>query len=263
MPASMSWAVRISADGTLAQEIARAARQGAGRREHIEMLWQLQFVDRKVRAAVEGMFGIEPDIGLVNAVRKRCQGLSAKDIKASLGRAHFIPDFPQVSGPITKAQFRPRDPRPILSGQLPSPPGFLITICSRPVLSKRHSRWSASIRGRPSGPLSVRTAESCSAKRHSIRLSAAGGRAMQTVLGGTNPPACNGWDFWNFREQGEPVPIDVLRKQCIKARNELGQVAQAAEHATLTSNGHSDNIERRERGLYWQNGNKAAPPRTF
>jgi modification methylase len=32
-------------------------------------------------------------------------------------------------------------------------------------------------------------------------------------------PSCNGWTYWHFRRDGEPVPIDVLRQQL---RAELG-----------------------------------------
>jgi modification methylase len=32
-------------------------------------------------------------------------------------------------------------------------------------------------------------------------------------------PSCNGWAYWHFRRDGEPVPIDVLRAQL---RAEMG-----------------------------------------
>ncbi len=33
-------------------------------------------------------------------------------------------------------------------------------------------------------------------------------------------PSCNGWTYWHFRRDGQPIPIDVLRQQL---RAELGE----------------------------------------
>ena len=61
----------------------------------IEALWQAQFVDRQIQAALQDAFGEELDASIVKAVRQRTQ-LPLRDVKAGLSRARLRFDFPGV-----------------------------------------------------------------------------------------------------------------------------------------------------------------------
>jgi hypothetical protein len=65
----------------------------------LNTLWKAEFVDRKVKGAVEGLFKNE-DPGLIRLLRKKTTGLGPSEIRASLKRAAPIRiDFPAV--PVT------------------------------------------------------------------------------------------------------------------------------------------------------------------
>jgi modification methylase len=57
--------------------------------------------------------------------------------------------------------------------------------------------------------------------RHSARVRADGSLVAAQTTGSIHKvgaelqgaPSCNGWTYWHFRRDGQPVPIDVLRQQ--------------------------------------------------
>jgi hypothetical protein len=52
----------------------------------IDVLWKTKFVDRQIRAALDAVFGPEPDQALIRLLSRRIPTLSQGDIKAGLGR---------------------------------------------------------------------------------------------------------------------------------------------------------------------------------
>jgi hypothetical protein len=207
--------VRISGEGTLAQETLALLAKEQWDGKCIELLWQAQFVDRKVRVAVEGMFGIEPDSGLVNAIRKRCPGLSPKDIRASMGRAQFTLEFPPVSPP-PKGRTTKVDPPP-------PPPIPHAVVSPLDLINAGVAKAPLALERKYKGTVLKATLSAEGRILHANEafdsFSAAGSRAMQTVLGSAKPPAINGWDFWRYQtEDGRSVPVEELREQYRKLR---------------------------------------------
>ncbi len=60
----------------------------------IDELWKAHFIDRQIRATLEGLFGPEPDPSLVRLIRSRIPALSPAEIRAGLGRLRATFDFP-------------------------------------------------------------------------------------------------------------------------------------------------------------------------
>jgi len=73
----------------------------------IDELWKAHFIDRQIRAALEGMFGTEPDPSLVRLIRSRIPALTPTEVRAGLGRLRATFDFPGVP-----AVARPSEPTP-------------------------------------------------------------------------------------------------------------------------------------------------------
>ena len=211
-------AVRISAEGPLAQETLAllAKEQWDGKR--IESLWQAQFVDRKVKKALDEIFRPDPDIALVNIIRKRCSGVSPKDVRESLGRAHFAIDFPPLSESTTKDPTPPKKAPTDKKRSSPKASGISHHDLLKSGLVKAPLALERTYKGQTLRATLSADGRIVHGKEVFDSLSAAGGRAMQSVLGGPTPPACNGWDFWNFRDQsGKLAPIGTLRQRCLKA----------------------------------------------
>lgn len=90
----------------------------------LNTLWKAEFVDRKVKGAVEGLFKNE-DPGLIRLLRKKTTGLGPSEIRASLKRAVPIRiDFPLVPVsvtasliPISETRKPIREPIPPLTGR--------------------------------------------------------------------------------------------------------------------------------------------------
>lgn len=211
--------VRISAEDPLAEETLALLAKEQWDPKRIEALWQLQFVDRKVRIAIEEMFATEPDNGLVNAVRKRCPKLAPKDIRASLSRARVSLDYPQVSvasggAKISTKRVKVGKRKPFTETSGISQQDLIASGVIKAPLALERTYKGQTLRATLSmdGRILVGSQAFDS-------FSAAGGRAMQIVLGCPKPPACPGWDFWRYRDQhGKLVPVDALRQQFLKSR---------------------------------------------
>lgn len=213
--------VRISDPGTFAEETLALLSKDQLQGNLIEALWKLQFVDRKVQAAVEGLFGAEPDGGLLNLIRKRCAGLTAKDIKASLGRMRAKFDLPPVVLPPTEpGPVAPPKPKKATGKK---PPTETSGISQHDLIAAKVIKPPLAVERTYKGQVLKATITPDGRVVHGSEsfdsLSAAGGSAMRAVLGGPKPPACNGWDFWRYRdEQGQLVPVDALRRAFLEAR---------------------------------------------
>ena len=64
------------------------------------------FVDRQVKAAVDGLFAPETPSDFLRLLRKRVPGLSPAEIRASLGRARVNVDYPVVQTPLRRLRRR-------------------------------------------------------------------------------------------------------------------------------------------------------------
>lgn len=92
--------VRVSEDLTTACDTLSLLSKDKIREKEIDVLWNAHFVDRQVRSVVEQLFCTdpEPDASIVRLITRRIGNLSAKDVKASLRRAHIRFDFPVDPG---------------------------------------------------------------------------------------------------------------------------------------------------------------------
>lgn len=212
-------AVRITAADPLVEETLALLAKEQWDPKRIEALWQLQFVDRRVKAAIEKMFGTEPDNRLVNAVRKQCPGLPLKDIRASLSRVRIALDFPQVSEAPPKAK------KPVKPPQAPrkKPPTETSGITQQDLIAAGVMKPPLALERTYKHHVLKATLNADGRVVHAGEvfdsLSAAGGRARQVVAGSAHPLATNGWTFWCYRDQGgKLVPVDTLRQEYLKAR---------------------------------------------
>ena len=72
----------------------------------IDTLWKVQFVDRRIRSAVDRLFAQE-DPRLLNLIRKEVSELSPADIRESLRRARVRIDFGSADCCANIGQFQP------------------------------------------------------------------------------------------------------------------------------------------------------------
>ncbi len=196
----------------------------------IEVLWRADFVDRQVRAAVEGLFVSDAPTDFVRLLRKRVPALSAADVRASLARARLTLDYPALVNPraggaaaaapvVGPAHPAADEAAADQGGGGEKTPWRHVTL--------RDLIASGAIRP----PLDVETAY----KGHHLTarveadgtvtwngtaydsLSMAGAMARKSIVGklsGRDFPPTNGWTFWRFRDaDGALAVIDVLRQR--------------------------------------------------
>ena len=197
----------------------------------LDELWRAEFIDRRVRQAMENLFA-EEDGGLIRVICKRAESLSASEVRASLKRAKIRMDFP-VSVSVPKAGTQALPPpgeekhsvsptrseagkkawktMVILSGaSLPAliQAGFIRTPLEM-VRDYKGTHFAATVR-EDGGVIFAGAAYDS--------LSTAAGMARKSVSG-TSPdrpyPATNGWTFWQYRDEktGELRMMYELRKQ--------------------------------------------------
>jgi hypothetical protein len=192
----------------------------------IDVLWRADFVDRQVRAALEGLFGSEPPKDFVRLVRKRIPSLGTADIRASLARALVTVDYP-IPLPSAAAAQAPRRSQPsepeanaIASAQTGAKTPWrhvtMLDLISHGLITPpfdietryKGQLLSAVIEGDGSVTWSGDRYES---------LSLAGGMARKSIVGsppGRDYPPTNGWTFWRYRhEDGKLRPVDELRRE--------------------------------------------------
>ena len=204
--------IRITDEGSLAEETLGLLSKEQMSENRIKVLWKVQFVDRKVKAAVEDLFGPEIDSSLVRLVKKRIQNLPTRDIKSSLCRARVNLDFPMgVDLPLS----RPEE-------DLGEKPAARFSPTSRKLhldLKKAGLiRLPLKLERTYRGNLLTATIETDGsivfAGEQYDSLSAAAGKAKQSILGSARPPATNGWKFWQFRDtDGKLQKVEVLRRK--------------------------------------------------
>lgn len=193
----------------------------------LERLWKSQFVDRRVQATLERLFGpeIEP---LVRLVRKHAGELTTAEVRESLQRAQVQVHFPvmalqppavaqasvtsisqttspddegEPSPPSTGHEVRLKD---LVDAGILEPPFRLVKLYKGVLLE-------AVVRADGLVDFDGQAYES---------LSTAAGMARRSVVGappGRPYPATNGWKFWRCQDAtGESCQVDRLRQQYLE-----------------------------------------------
>jgi len=206
--------VSVTDAGSAAEETLRLLARDAVPGPAIGEAWRRYFIDRRVLRAMRELLDGSVDASIVRLVRKRAQGLTPAEVRASLGRARVTVEFPPVHpvvphGP--KARHRTKAPR----RQGVTVRNLIEAGLVRPPLDLLCTYKGKEVRARIEPDGSVRfgsdTVDS---------LSTAAGMARVSVAGkfpGRRYPQTNGWDFWHFRDEtGKLRPIDHLRQQLLK-----------------------------------------------
>ena len=193
----------------------------------LESLWKSQFIDRRVRVALEDLFSNE-DPALLKLIRKKTPELAPAEIRESLRRATIGVHYPEVSLP-------------------PAPPD--IVTASEPLASLPEGEVKSPVRsgaeltdliagGLIVPPLQVEKRYKGASLEATIvqsgqvvwggtsydSLSYAAGMARKSVIGAAEGraacPPTNGWVFWQYRdpETGRLCYIDELRQQYLEQR---------------------------------------------
>lgn len=193
------WSVRVSEAGTAAEMLRLLARTAMGEPD-LERLWRRHFIDSRVRGALEDLFDGGGDASLVKFVRKRVQGVSAAEIRASLAQVQVSFDFPP-----------PGDPPP------PPPPGrvTVLDLVQVELLKPQQELFSAykgrDLRARiePDGRLRFgdRTVDSPSMAA-SLAIASVRGKVRGKY------PAAAGWTFWKTTgPDGKQRSLDDVRRE--------------------------------------------------
>ncbi|MCI0633581.1 MAG: type I restriction enzyme HsdR N-terminal domain-containing protein [Actinobacteria bacterium] len=191
----------------------------------LEALWQEDFVDRQVEAALNGLFQPEPDAALVRLLRRRLPSeISPRDIRFALGRIRRTGTALQSSTRVGSSE-TPSAPaeRPagrafgegtpwsgitlgdVLSAGLIRPPTELF---------RRYKGNELRARIEADGRVSFGDQVYGS-------LSVAGMIARRTIIGQDRRAQTNGWTFWRFRgSDGTLHLMDELRQQLWSTRQE-------------------------------------------
>lgn len=185
----------------------------------LEHLWQAHYADQEVKAILADLFGSGvPDPSLVNLVKKKGRGLSAKDVRASLARVRVEMNFPpEVSGPKSVPSPPARKGSTRRAGRKP-PEQFAVTlsdliaaglIVPPLALSRKYKGQEFSAQVEADGRVRFR------GKLYDAP-SAAAGEARKSVIGapaGQKLPPTNGWSFWRFRDaSGKTRELKDLRE---------------------------------------------------
>ena len=172
----------------------------------ISQIWNRYFVDGKVKAAVDDLFG-NKDKRLLGLLRKKTNGLRPADIRSSLQRASIKVEFPPPPEP------------PIGEGDdatTPPPKGGKSLV---DLIRARRLQPPVQLESQYKGKRFQAKVEQDGSvvfdgKRYKS-LSAAASAAMATVKGG-KPPA-DGWLFWRMKD-GNPVG-DLRPDHVIKTKS--------------------------------------------
>ena len=192
----------------------------------LESLWKSQFIDRRVRVAVDDLFSTE-DPALIRLLHKKTPELAPAEIRESVRRATIGLHFPEVSLPPARPDLVPvSEPVPsLLDGEVKPPVRIgvelsdLITagLIMPPLQVEKHYkgvRLEATI---------VQSGQVVWDGAPYDSPSTAAGMARRSVIGapeGRAYPQTNGWSFWQYRdaETGRLCYIDELRQRYLKQR---------------------------------------------
>jgi hypothetical protein len=190
----------------------------------IDVLWQADFVDRQVRAVLEGLFSSEAPKDFMRLIRKRLPSLAPADIRASLARALVTIDYPVLlptEAPQTEAS---KPPEPVADQKPPRRAGEKTpwrSVTLRDLIASGLIRPPFDIETPYKGHVLTARIETdggftWGGTRYDS-LSLAGGMARKSIVGappGREYPPTNGWTFWRYRRaDGTLGPLDELRRE--------------------------------------------------
>jgi hypothetical protein len=196
----------------------------------IEVLWRADFVDRQVKAAIEGLFSPEAAPDFLRLIRKRVPALSPADVRASLGRVRLGIDYPVIQAQSAKAELqrKTRSPRQSAASASVTPgaktpwrevslPDLIRSGTIRPPLA-----LEVTYKGRRlTAQVEIDGSVTWDGQRFES-LSTAAGMARRSVIGsppGREYPQTNGWTFWRYRDAGGQIrPLDGLRRQTYEGK---------------------------------------------
>jgi hypothetical protein len=104
-------AIRISDPATRPAETLGLLSKAGLQDKIIETLWKTEVVDRRVKPVLDALFAPEIPPDVLRLVHKRVPDLSLGDVRASLGRARIVVDYPAIPGGAA-AGAKPRDGSP-------------------------------------------------------------------------------------------------------------------------------------------------------
>ena len=191
----------------------------------LDALWKSQFIDRRVKAALEELFAGEDSV-LPRSLHKRLPELTLAEIRESLRRASVHVHFPEVNLPAsTTAAATPVTTEPVAPAQPRYPVRMAVEVTDliasgviRPPLQLERTYKSVELAATIERDGKVRFGDDTYDS-----LSMAGGMARKSVVGapeGREYPPTNGWTFWQYRdpETGRPRVIDDLRQQHLQGK---------------------------------------------
>jgi len=186
----------------------------------LDALWKSQFIDRRVKVVLEGIFDGQDD-SLVRLVRKRSAELTLSEVRDSLLRASLHVHFPEVPKPVaTLAQAAPA-PEPAPGPTTPQ--SYAVDVADliaaglvQPPLPLEKMYKGVHLKAVIENDGRVRFAE-----ESYDSVSMAGGMARKSVIGappGRLYPPTNGWTFWLYRDaaSGKLRSIDDLRQRYLQ-----------------------------------------------
>jgi hypothetical protein len=195
----------------------------------IDVLWKSHFIDRQIRATLEGLFAAEPDSSLVRLIAKRVPTLSLTEIRSAVGRVRIRLDFPvepSAPGRLVTPPPPPSPEEPARTNLKPERLGWgdrtpstnvsLGQLIERGLL-KPPLDLENTYRGRRlTARIGADGRVTCLEERFDS-VSTAAGRALHSVRPappGQPYPAANGWIFWHFRDaDGQLRLLDELRRR--------------------------------------------------
>jgi hypothetical protein len=194
----------------------------------IEVLWKADYVDRQVKAAIDGLFMPEAAADFVRLLKKRVPALTPADVRASLTRVRLAVDYPVVQIPPSAA--RRAEPPPPAAGRR-------VVRRDEPPAAGSKTPWRnvtvndliaagairpplALVTTYKGHQLSARIEADGTVTWNGTRfesLSTAAGMARRSIVGappGREYPQTNGWTFWRYRRADDSLAfLDELRRE--------------------------------------------------
>ena len=192
----------------------------------LESLWKSQFIDRRVRVALEDLFSNE-DPALLRLIRKKTPELAPAELRESLRRATVGVHYPEVSPPpVPPEVVTASESVASLPGREAKPPVRIAVELSDLIaagLIAPPLRVEKRYKGVSLEATIVQGGQVVWDGTSYDSLSYAAGMARKSVVGapeGRAYPPTNGWVFWQYQdpETGHLRFIDELRRQYLKQR---------------------------------------------
>lgn len=182
------------------------------RTKQIDALWRAHFVDRKVKAALEGFFDPDRDMSLVNHVRSVAKDLTAEDVRGSMRRCKLTLDFPLSPGDLLKA----KKPKDAPKAKAPASGITLADIINAGLL-KAPQKLTRRYKGQLLEAVVARDGTVEFQGKTYATLSTAGQVALASQgvrQKDGSMPTINGWNFWRIAGPGgKPRAMNELRQR--------------------------------------------------